>query len=63
MNAAPSSGLDLPLKALAWEDDAGKVWLSFNSFAYLQQRHRLSDELIQKITGSEALIRAALSSE
>ena len=60
MNAAPSLALDLPLKALAWEDEAGKVWLSYNSFAYLQQRHGLSDDLIHKIAGSEMLMRAAV---
>jgi uncharacterized protein (DUF302 family) len=60
MNAAPSVALDLPLKALAWQDDKGHVWLSYNSFAYLQQRHHLSDNLIQKIAASEGLLRAAL---
>ena len=60
MNVSSSVALDLPLKVVAWEDDEGHVWLSYNSFAYLQQRHRLSDDLMQKIAGSEGLIRAAL---
>ncbi|MBI1256334.1 MAG: DUF302 domain-containing protein [Chloroflexi bacterium] len=60
MKAAPSIALDLPLKALAWESDAGQVWLSYNSFAYLQQRHGLSDDLIHKIAGSEMLMRTAV---
>ena len=60
MNAAPSVAIDLPLKALAWQDDAGRVWLSYNSFAYLQQRHRLSDDQIKPLAAAEALIRAAL---
>ena len=30
MIAAPSLAIDLPLKALAWEDAQGKVWLSYN---------------------------------
>src|SRR6266404_2786381 len=39
MVAAPSLAIDLPLKALVWEDDAGKVWIGYNSPEYLQQRH------------------------
>jgi uncharacterized protein (DUF302 family) len=39
MLAAPSTAIDLPLKALVWEDADGKVWLSYNSPDYLQQRH------------------------
>src|SRR5271155_2086864 len=39
MLAAPTIAIDLPLKALAWQDETGRVWLSFNSPDYLQQRH------------------------
>jgi uncharacterized protein (DUF302 family) len=39
MVAAPTAGIDLPLKALAWEDANGKVWLSYNSPAWLKARH------------------------
>jgi uncharacterized protein (DUF302 family) len=39
MAAAPTAGIDLPLKALAWEDANGKVWLSYNSPAWLKARH------------------------
>ncbi len=60
MQASPSVALDLPLKALAWEDDDGHVWLSYNSFAWLQQRHHLSDQQTQRIAAAEGLIRAAL---
>ncbi len=38
MVAAPRLAIDLPLKALAWQDDEGKVWLSYNSPEYLQSR-------------------------
>jgi uncharacterized protein (DUF302 family) len=37
----PSLALDLPLKTLVWESTDGKVWLSFNSPEFLQQRHGL----------------------
>jgi uncharacterized protein (DUF302 family) len=37
----PSLAMDLPLKALIWESSDGKVWLSYNSAEFLQQRHGL----------------------
>jgi uncharacterized protein (DUF302 family) len=39
MQAQQSIGIDLPLKALAWEDAAGQVWLSCNDPAWLAARH------------------------
>ena len=41
MNWYPSLAMDLPLKALVWESADGKVWLSYNSPEFLQQRHGL----------------------
>jgi uncharacterized protein (DUF302 family) len=49
MLAAPSVAIDLPLKILVWEDSQGKVWLSYNSPAYLQERHGLPQDLLQNI--------------
>lgn len=49
MLAAPSIAIDLPLKILVWEDADGKVWLSYNSPEYLQQRHGLPQDLVQNI--------------
>jgi uncharacterized protein (DUF302 family) len=43
--AAPGAAVDLPLGILVWEDAQAKVWLSYNSAAYLQGRHRLPPEL------------------
>jgi uncharacterized protein (DUF302 family) len=51
MIASPSVAIDLPLKALVWEDGEGKVWLSYNSPDYLKERHRIPDELLQNIAG------------
>ena len=42
MNQHPSIAIDLPLKALVWESAEGKVWLSYNSPEFLQQRHSLA---------------------
>ena len=59
MLAAPSSALDLPLKILVSEDAQGKVWVSYNSAAYLQQRHGLPQELLQNIGVVETLASKA----
>jgi uncharacterized protein (DUF302 family) len=42
MECAQSAGIDLPLKALVWEDAAAQVWLSYNDPAYLAKRHEAS---------------------
>lgn len=39
MECAQTAGIDLPLKALVWQNDAGKVMLSYNDPAYLAKRH------------------------
>lgn len=59
MLAAPSSAIDLPLKILVWEDADGKVWVSYNSPAYLQARHGFPRDLIQNIAAVEAIAAAA----
>jgi uncharacterized protein (DUF302 family) len=43
MECAQTVGIDLPLKALAWEDAAGQVWLGYNDPAYLAQRHAVPE--------------------
>ena len=60
MNANPLCGLDLPLKMLVWEDNDKKVWVSYNSFPYLQKRFDLPADLIQKISGVEKIIQQAV---
>lgn len=49
MLASPSVAIDLPLKLLVWQDADGKVWISYNSSEYLQQRHGLPQDLVQNI--------------
>jgi uncharacterized protein (DUF302 family) len=55
MIAAPGVALDLPLKILVAEDSAGKVWISYNSTDYLQQRHKLPANLVANIAVIETL--------
>jgi uncharacterized protein (DUF302 family)/uncharacterized membrane protein YidH (DUF202 family) len=59
MLAAPSSAIDLPLKILIWEDDEGRVWVTYNSPVYLQERHSLPGELLQNIAVVETLATKA----
>jgi uncharacterized protein (DUF302 family) len=49
MLAAPSIAIDLPLKILIWEDDQGKVWVSYNAPEYLAERHDLPPNLKENI--------------
>jgi len=42
--AAADNRIDLPLKALAWEDAAGKTWLSYNDPAWLAARHGVAEQ-------------------
>ena len=59
MLAAPSIAIDLPLKILVWENTQGKVWVSYNSVAYLQERHGVPQELLQNIAVVETLATKA----
>jgi uncharacterized protein (DUF302 family) len=55
MKAAPSAAIDLPLKILVRQDADGNVWISYNSVAYLQQRHGFPPELLPNLAVVEAL--------
>jgi uncharacterized protein (DUF302 family) len=59
MLAAPSSAIDLPLKILVWEDAQKKVWVSYNSPEYLQQRHGLPKDLLANVAIVETLAEKA----
>lgn len=49
MQAQQTIGIDLPLKALVWEDAAGKAWLGYNEPAWLAERHGLGAEVAQTL--------------
>jgi uncharacterized protein (DUF302 family) len=61
MQAAPTVAIDLPLKALIWEDTDGKVRLTYNDPAYLEQRHGVPAGLIGNIAGVSVLLEKAAS--
>ncbi len=57
MQVDQTFGIDLPLKALAWEDAAGKAWLSYNEPAWIAQRHEVGADgtpLLRAMTGAIA---------
>jgi len=57
MIAEPTVGLDLPMKAMAWEDREGKVWLSYNAPEYLEERYGME---LKPLAGIGGLIEQAL---
>jgi len=66
MQCSQLAALDLPQKALFWEDEAGKVWLTYNNPAYLKARHNINgcDEVLTKVTNVLAgLSKAAATKE
>jgi len=65
MQDRQTAGIDLPVKALAWEDADGKVWLSYNDAAWLAQRHGLgakSADAVKAIAAGMAAVTKAAAS-
>src|SRR5450631_4707644 len=52
MQSVQAIGLDLPLKALVWQDGAGDTWLSYNDPAWLAKRYGLSGETATGMTAT-----------
>jgi uncharacterized protein (DUF302 family) len=59
--AAPTVGLDLPLRILVWEDSGGAVWLSYQEPEALVQRHQVPSNLLQNVAGIRALAEQTLA--
>jgi uncharacterized protein (DUF302 family) len=51
MQSAQTVGIDLPLKALVWQDAAGKTWISYNEPGWIAQRHgvRNAEQVVSKM--------------
>jgi uncharacterized protein (DUF302 family) len=61
MQAVQTIGIDLPLKALVWQDDAGATFLSYNDPAYLTHRHGLGESakpVVEAMSGALKAIAA-----
>jgi uncharacterized protein (DUF302 family) len=66
MQSGQTAGIDLPLKCLVWQDEAGKTWLSYNDPGWIAQRHGLgapADAAVKAMTAMlAAMTKAAASS-
>jgi uncharacterized protein (DUF302 family) len=60
MQTAPTVAIDLPLKALFWEDSDGRSWLTYNDPEYLQSRHGFPAELMGNLLVVSALLQKAV---
>lgn len=58
MQAAQTSGIDLPLKALVWQDAAGLTWLSYNDPAWIATRHGLHPGKVPAVTAMSTALQA-----
>ena len=61
MVASPTLAIDLPLKALVWEDADGKVWVSYNSPEFLKRRHDIPDELVKNVAVIGPLLQSVVA--
>jgi uncharacterized protein (DUF302 family) len=59
MQDRQTAGIDLPLKALAWEDEAGKVWLTYNTAAWIALRHDLGEASRAAVTAIDEGLQKA----
>jgi uncharacterized protein (DUF302 family) len=59
MVASPSTALDLPLRAICWQDAEGKTWLAYNDPAYIVHRHTLPAELAKNLAAVTPLLERA----
>jgi uncharacterized protein (DUF302 family) len=62
MQDKQTAGIDLPVKALAWEDEEGRVWLTYNEAAWLATRHELGASSKNAIEAIEAGLATLASS-
>jgi uncharacterized protein (DUF302 family) len=58
MQSAQTIGIDLPLKALVWQDESGSTWLSYNDPGWLAKRHGLRPEAEATVTAMTAALAA-----
>jgi len=61
MQDQQTAAIDLPVKALAWEDGDGKVWLTYNDAAWLAERHGLGSSSAEAVKAIAAGLAAVTS--
>lgn len=66
MQVVQTTGIDLPLKALVWQDESGTTWLSYNDPLYVAERHGLHHGVEASLhalaTALGAIVKAATTS-
>jgi uncharacterized protein (DUF302 family) len=60
MVAQPTVAIDLPLKALVWQDDGGVAWLSYNTHELLVARHGVDEKLAARLAPAAELLEKAV---
>jgi len=65
MQCARSTGIDLPQKALIWQDEQGNTWFSYNDPQYLKSRHKIEgcDPVLGKVSKALGNFAAAATSK
>jgi uncharacterized protein (DUF302 family) len=58
MQAEQAIGIDLPLKALVWQDASGTTWLSYNDPSWVAKRHGLGHEVEATVSAMAAALAA-----
>jgi len=59
MQAVQTIGIDLPLKALVWEDAEGRTWLGYNDPMWLAARHGIDPQAVASLAAMTAMLAAA----
>ena len=65
MQSSQTAGIDLPLKCLVWQDEAGKTWLSYNDPGWIARRHGLAaaaDAAVKAMTAMLGVVTKAAAS-
>jgi uncharacterized protein (DUF302 family) len=57
MQSTQTIGIDLPLKALVWQDDGGATWLSYNDPGWIVKRHGQAQEVEATVNAMTALLK------
>src|ERR1700730_18942955 len=61
MQADQATGIDLPLKALVYQDASGKVWLAYNDPSWLAKRHGLGETVAPNVAAMAAALKAVVA--
>ena len=58
MQSSQTAGIDLPLKCLVWQDEAGKTWLSYDDPGWIAHRHGLGAQADAAVAAMTAMLGA-----